>query len=156
MLLRFVRVICQIVHWEMIFILLHCTMLIWVHLDAWIIIARVLYDVNCCLLTELAVCLFRCILCVHPMSLISTWVLSYIMPYLQWCNPCIFLSLVLSASSSWSRVLVVSVLLDWICYNMMLCKPAATSHCMHNLEMFTKDILLYMSCSIHPCPWLHL
>ena len=38
----------------------------------------------------------------------------------------------------------------------MLCKPAATSHSMHNLEMFTKDVLLYMSCSIHPCPWLHL
>ena len=27
---------------------------------------------------------------------------------------------------------------------------------MHNLEMFTKDVLLYMSCSIHPCHWLHL
>ena len=39
---------------------------------------------------------------------------------------------------------------------MMLCKPAATSHSMHNLEMFTKDVLLYMSCSIYPCPWLHL
>ena len=39
---------------------------------------------------------------------------------------------------------------------MMLCKPAGTSHSMHNLEMFTKDDFLYMSCSIHPCPWLHL
>ena len=38
----------------------------------------------------------------------------------------------------------------------MLCKPAATSHSMHSLEMFTKDVLFYMSCSIHPCPWLHL
>ena len=38
----------------------------------------------------------------------------------------------------------------------MLLKPAATSHSMHNLEMFTKDVLLYMSCSIHPCHWLHL
>ena len=39
---------------------------------------------------------------------------------------------------------------------MMLCKPAATSHSMHNLEMFTKGVLFYMSCSIYPCPWLHL
>ena len=38
----------------------------------------------------------------------------------------------------------------------MLCKPAATSHSMHNLEMFTKGVLFYMSCSIHPWPWLHL
>ena len=38
----------------------------------------------------------------------------------------------------------------------MLCKPAATSHSMHNLEMFTKGVLFYMSCSIYPCPWLHL
>ena len=75
---------------------------------------------------------------------------------LQWYNPCILLSLVVSASSLWSRELVVTVLLDCFCYIMMLGKPAATSHSMHNLEMFTKDVLFYMSCSIHPCPWLHL
>ena len=66
------------------------------------------------------------------------------------------MSHVVSASSSWSRVLALTVLLCWICYFVMLCKPAATSHSMHNLEMFTKDVLLYMSCSIHSCPWLHL
>ena len=38
---------------------------------------------------------------------------------------------------------------------MMLCKPAATSHSMDNLEIFTKD-LLYMLCSMHPSPCLHL
>ena len=38
----------------------------------------------------------------------------------------------------------------------MLCKPAATSHSMHNLEMFTKDELLHMSFSIHSCPCLKL
>ena len=89
------------------------------------------------------------------MSMSSTCVLYFIMSYFLWCNPCIFVSLVVSASSSWSRILAVAVLLDWICYIMMLCKPAATSHSMHNLEMFTKDVLLYMSCSIHPCSWLH-
>ena len=38
----------------------------------------------------------------------------------------------------------------------MLCKPAATSYSMHNMEMFTKGVLFYMLCSIHPYPWLHL
>ena len=105
----------------------HCIIFIWAHLDAWIIVARVLYDVNCCLFTELGDCLFHCILCVHPMSMSSTCVLNYIMPSLQGCNPCIFVSLVLSASRLCSRVLVVTVLLGWICYIMMLRKPAATS-----------------------------
>ena len=27
---------------------------------------------------------------------------------------------------------------------------------MHNPEMFTKDVLIHMLCSIHSCPWLHL
>ena len=105
---------------------------------------------------NLLFCLFHCILCVHPMSLMYTWVLSYIMPSLLWCNLCIFVSLVVSASSLWSRVLVVAILLGWICYFVMLCEPVATSHSMHNLEMYTKDILFYMSYSIHPCPWLQL
>ena len=56
-----------------------------------------------------------------------------------------FVSCVVSASSLLSRVLVVAVLLEGICYFVMLCKPAATSHSMHNLEMFTKNVLLYMS-----------
>ena len=37
----------------MLLILFHCAMLVSVHLDALVIVARVLYDVNCCLLTEL-------------------------------------------------------------------------------------------------------
>ena len=105
---------------------------------------------------NLVICHFCCIWCVHPMSMSCTCVLCYIMPSLQGYHSCIFVSLVLSASSLLSRVLVVAVLLGWICYFVMLCKPAATSHSMHNLEMFTKNDLLYMSWSIHPCPWLHL
>ena len=105
---------------------------------------------------NLMICLFRCILCVHPMSFMSTCVLNYVMPSLLWYHPCIFVSLVVSASSSWSRVLAFTVLLGWICYILMLCKTAARSHSMQNMKMFTKDVLLYMSCPIHPCPWLHL
>ena len=89
------------------------------------------------------------------MSLMSTCVLCYVMPSLQWCHPCNFLSLVVSASSLLSRVLAVTVLLGCFCCIMMLCKPAATSHSMHNMEMLTNDVLLYMSFSIHSCPWLN-
>ena len=53
-----------------------------------------------------------------------------------------FVSLVVSASSLLSRVLVVAVLLGCFCYILLPCKPAATSHSMHNLEMFTRDVLL--------------
>ena len=42
----------------MLYISFHCAMFICAHLDARIIIARVLYDVNCCLLTELDVLSF--------------------------------------------------------------------------------------------------
>ena len=105
---------------------------------------------------NLMICHFCYIWCEHPMSMSSTCVLNYAMPYLQGCHPCIFLSCVVSASSLLSGVLVVAVLLGWICYFVMLCKPAATSHSIHNLEMFTKYVLLYMSCYIHSCPWFHL
>ena len=105
---------------------------------------------------NLLFCLFRCILCVHLMSLSPTCVLNYVMPSSQSCHSCIFVSLEVSASSLLSRVLAVAVFLDCFCYIMMLCKPAATSHSIHNLEMFTKDDLLYMSLSIHSSPWLHL
>ena len=76
----------------------------------------------------------------------SWWCYAYIV--MQWLE--------VSESSLLSSVLTVAVLLGWICYFVMLYKHVATSHSMHNLEMFTKDVLLYMSYSIHPCPWLHL
>ena len=41
------------VHCEMLLILFHCAMLVCVHIDALIIVERVLYDVNYCLLTKL-------------------------------------------------------------------------------------------------------
>ena len=41
------------VHPIVLFVLYHWVMLIRVHIDAVIIVARVLYDVNCCLFTEL-------------------------------------------------------------------------------------------------------
>ena len=46
------------------------------------------------------------------MSMSSTCVLNYVMPSLQGFLPCIFVSLVVSASSLLSRVLAVAVLLE--------------------------------------------
>ena len=101
---------------------------------------------------NLMICHFCCILCVHPLSMSPTLVLIYDMPSFQRCYPCIFLCLLVSASSLLSSVLVVTVLLGWICYFVMLYKHVATNHSMHNLEMFYKHVLIYMSSSIHPCP----
>ena len=47
------RVAYRNVRLEEYFISSHCIMFIWAHLDARIIVARVLYDVNCCVLSEL-------------------------------------------------------------------------------------------------------
>ena len=56
-LLRFACMIYLNVRLEMLFILFHYAMLIWVHLDAQILGARVLYAVTCCYLSELGVLL---------------------------------------------------------------------------------------------------
>ena len=63
--------------------------------------------------------------CVHPVRLMSTCMLIYAMPYFQWCQPCIFVSCVLSASSLLSRVVAAAVFLAdsviFCCYvNMLL------------------------------------
>ena len=50
--------IYQNVHHEMLLSVFHCAMLVWVHLDAQISGAGVLYDVYCCYLSELDVLLF--------------------------------------------------------------------------------------------------
>ena len=65
---------------------------------------------------NLVICHFCCIWCVYPMSMSSTCVLNYVMPSLNGCNQCIFVSLVLSASSLLSRVLAITLLLGWIYY----------------------------------------
>mgnify|MGYP005825435071 CR=1 FL=1 len=62
---------------------------------------------NCC---NLLICHICCILWVHLMSMISTCFRSMFMPYLQGCNPCIFIYPVVSASSLWSGPLAVNFL----------------------------------------------
>ena len=106
--------------------------------DLLAILPRMLLLIRACYVIVLAMSTF------YAMS--SWWWYAYLV--LQW--------LVVSESSLLSSVHDVAVLLGWICYFAMLYKHVATNHSMHNIEMFTKDDLLYISCSSHPCPGLHL
>ena len=92
-----------LVYHGMIFILLYCGMLIWVHLDALILIARVLYDVSCCLLTELDDLSFSLHFMCASYELYVYIVLSYNMPSLLWCNLLFMLFHVLFETSLQSR-----------------------------------------------------
>ena len=94
--------------------------------------------------------------CMHPMRLMSTCVFIYAMSSLQRCYPCIFVICVLSASSFLSRVLAVTVLLGWICYFVMLCKPAATSHFMHMINQNDHQDVLFILFHWAMFIWGHL
>ena len=48
---------------------------------------------------NLVICLFHCILCVHPMIMSSTCDFNYIMPSLQGCLSCIFVIFVVTYTS---------------------------------------------------------
>ena len=74
---------------------------------------------------NMLICHFCHVWCVHPMRLMSTCMLIYAMPYFQGCQPCIFVSCVLSASSLLSRLVAVAVFLTdsviFCCYvNLLL------------------------------------
>ena len=92
----------------------------------------------------------------HPMRLMSTCVLNYIMPYLQRCNPCIFVSLLVSASSLLSRVLAVTVFSPCSAVILLPCKHDATERSMLILRYFSKDVLNIWFFYSHSCPWLKL
>ena len=111
---------------------------------------------------NLMICLFHCILRVHPMSMSSTCVLNYIKPSLKWCLSCIFVIHVVPSTSMQSSLHDVADFCDLVisavcsCIIVMPCKPAVTMSSMHNLKILNKGVLLYLLCYIHPCPWLHL
>ena len=90
------------------------------------------------------------------MRLMSSCVLNYAMPSLQGCMPCIFVINVVTSTSMQTRLRVNAVFSPCSAVILMPCKHVATNHSMHNLEMFYKHVLIYMSSSIHPCSWLHL
>ena len=96
---------------------------------------------------NLMICLFHCILCVHPMSMSSTCVLIYIMPSLQEYLSCIFVISVVTSTSMQTRPRNVSDFRDLVVspsLSAVILLPGkldATERSMHILEMFRKDVL---------------
>ena len=115
-----------------------------------------LYDVVCCLLTELAHLSFLPYWCVHPMRLMSTYVLNYAMSSLDRCLPCIFVINVVTSTSTLTRLRDVAVFSPCSAVILMPCKLDATGRSMHILRYFSKDVLNIWLCSIHSCPCLQL
>ena len=90
------------------------------------------------------------------MRLMSTGVLIYAMSSLQRCLLCIFVINVVTNASMQTRHRDVADFSPCSAVILMPCKHASTNHSMHNMEIFYKHVLNYMSSSIHPCPWLNL
>ena len=105
---------------------------------------------------NMMICLFRCILCVYPMSMSSICVLCYIMLYLQGYIPCIFLINVVTRTSMQTRLRDVADFSPCSSVILMPCKPDATERSMHILRYFSKDVLNIWLSSIHSCPCLKL
>ena len=105
---------------------------------------------------NLMICLFHCILCVHPMRLMSTCVLNYAMPYLQGCMPCIFVINVVTRTSMQTRLRDVGDFSLCSVVIFMPCKLDATERSKLILRYFSKDVLNIWLFSIHSCPCLQL
>ena len=93
-------------------------------------VCYMMFTAVCC--QNLVICLFHCILCVHPMSMSSTCVLNYIMPSLQRCLYCIFVIYVVTSTRMQNSLrdvvdfcdLVISAksesVISWCYINMLL------------------------------------
>ena len=94
--------------------------------------------------------------CVHPMRLMSSCVLNYAMPSLQWCLLCIFVINVVTSTSLQTRHRDVADFSPCSAVILMPRKHVATERSMHILRYFSKDVLNIWFFSLHDCPWLQL
>ena len=90
------------------------------------------------------------------MRLMSTCVLNYAMPYLQWCMSCIFVINVVTSTSMQTRLRDNADFSSCSAVILMPCKLDATERSMHILRYFSKDVLNNRLLSIHSCPLLQL
>ena len=102
------------------------------------------------------ICYFCCILCVHPMRLMSTCVLNYAMSSLQRCMPCIFVINVVTSTSMQTSHRDVTDFSPCSAVILLPCKHVATERSMNNLRYFSKVVLKTWLCSIHTWSWLQL
>ena len=81
------------------------------------------------------------------MGMSSTCVLLHVMPYFQWCMPCIFVISVVTSTSMQTRLRDVSDfrgLVNLLCLSaviLLLYIHVATERSMLILEMYSKDFL---------------
>ena len=90
------------------------------------------------------------------LRLMSTCVLIYVIPSLQWCMPCIFLINVVTRTSMQTRLCDVADFSPCSAVIFMPCKLDATERYKHILRYFSKDVLNIWLFSIHSCPCLQL
>ena len=90
------------------------------------------------------------------MRLMSTCVLIYAMPYLQWCMPCIYVINLVTRTSMQTRLRDVADFSPCSAVIFMPCKHDATERSMLILRYFSKDVLNIWLLSIHSCPCLQL
>ena len=105
---------------------------------------------------NLVICLFHCILCVHPMRMRTIGVLFYAIPSLQGCMPCIFVISVVTSTSMQTRLRDVADFSPCSVVIFMPCKLDATERSMLILRYFSKGVLNIWFFSIHSCPCLQL
>ena len=94
--------------------------------------------------------------CVHPMRLMSSCVLNYVMSSLQRCLPCIFVTNVVTSTTMQTRLRVNAVVSSCSAVILLPCKHVATYRSMHILRYFSKGVLNNRLLSIYSCPCLHL
>ena len=90
------------------------------------------------------------------MSMSSTCVLSYAMPSLQGCMPCIFVINVVTSTSMQTRLRDVADFSPCSAVIFMPFKLDATERSKHILRYFSKDVLNIWLCSIQSCLCLQL
>ena len=90
------------------------------------------------------------------MRLMSTCVLIYAMPSLQWCLPCIFVINVVTSTSMQTGLRDVADFSPCSAVILMTCKHDATERSMLILRYFRKDVLNIWFFYSHTCPVLQL
>ena len=90
------------------------------------------------------------------MSMSSTCVLNYIMPYLQGCLSWIFLIYVVTSTSMQTSLRDIADFSLCSAVILMPCKLDATERSMHNLRYFSKGVLNIWLLYIHSCLLLQL
>ena len=92
----------------------------------------------------------------HPIRLMSTCVLIYVMSSLQRCLPCTFVIIVVTSTSMQTRHRDVTDFSPYSTVIFVPCKHDATERCMHTLRYFSKGVLNIWLYSSHSCPFLQL